>query len=81
MLHVPYRGGPPALTDLLGGQIQVVMVSLAGGIEYIRAGSLRGLAVTTATRLEAVPEVPTVNEFVPRIGQFRSGLAGIEPQG
>jgi tripartite-type tricarboxylate transporter receptor subunit TctC len=63
--HVPYRGGPPALTDLLGGQIQVVIVTLAAAIEFIRAGSLRGLAVTTATRSEAVPDVPTVNEFVP----------------
>ena len=65
MLHVPYRGGGPALTDLLGGQVQVLFISLAPAIEYIRAGKLRALAVTGATRSEALPDIPTVAEFVP----------------
>ena len=65
MLHVPYRGTAPALTDLLGGQVQVMFGTMTGSIEYIRTGKLRALAVTTATRAEALPEVPTVAEFVP----------------
>jgi tripartite-type tricarboxylate transporter receptor subunit TctC len=62
---VPYRGGATALTDLLGGQIQVIFDTPPNSIEYIRAGRLRALAVTTATRSEALPGVPTVGEFVP----------------
>jgi tripartite-type tricarboxylate transporter receptor subunit TctC len=62
---VPYRGGGPALTDLLGGQVQVYFSSLPGSIEYIRAGKLRALAVTTATRSEVLPDIPTVADFVP----------------
>ena len=65
MVHVPYRGVAPALTDLLGGQVQVIFANLAPSIEYIRAGKLRALAVTTATRSEALPDIPTVGEFVP----------------
>jgi tripartite-type tricarboxylate transporter receptor subunit TctC len=65
MVHVPYRGGGPALTDLLGGQVQVMFPSTVSSIEYIRAGRLRALAVTTATRSDALPDVPTVDEFVP----------------
>jgi tripartite-type tricarboxylate transporter receptor subunit TctC len=65
MLHVPYRGTAPALTDLLGGQVQVMFGTMTGSIEYIRTGTLRALAVTTATRAEALPDVPTVAEFVP----------------
>jgi tripartite-type tricarboxylate transporter receptor subunit TctC len=65
MVHVPYRGVAPALTDLLGGQVQVMFATITGSIEYIRAGSLRSLAVTTATRSEALPDVPTVADFVP----------------
>jgi tripartite-type tricarboxylate transporter receptor subunit TctC len=65
MAHVPYRGGAPALTDLLGGQVQVMFASMASSIEYIRAGKLRSLAVTTATRSEALPDIPTVADFVP----------------
>ena len=65
MVHVPYRGGGPALTDLLGGQVQVMFVITASSIEHIRAGKLRALAVTTATRSEALPDIPTVGEFVP----------------
>jgi tripartite-type tricarboxylate transporter receptor subunit TctC len=65
MVHVPYRGAGPALTDLLGGQVQVLFNSLPASIEYIRAGRLRALAVTTATRSDALPDIPTVGEFVP----------------
>ena len=63
--HVPYRGNAPALTDLLGGQVQVLFASLPSSIEYIRTGKLRGLAVTSAMRSEASPDLPTVAEFVP----------------
>ena len=65
MLHVPYRGDVPAITDLLGGQVQVYFGTLSGSIEYIRSGKLRALAVTTATRSEVLPDLPTVGEFVP----------------
>ena len=65
MVHVPYRGGPPALTDLLGGQVQVMFVTTSASIEHIKAGKLRPLAVTTAARSEALPDIPTVGEFVP----------------
>jgi tripartite-type tricarboxylate transporter receptor subunit TctC len=64
MLHVPYRGSAPALTDLLGGQVQVMFDILLTSIEYIRAGKLRALAVTTATRSEALPDLPAVADFV-----------------
>jgi len=64
-VHVPYRGAAPALTDLLGGQVQVMFDNLPTSIEYIRAGKLRPLAVTSATRSELLPEVPTVADFVP----------------
>jgi tripartite-type tricarboxylate transporter receptor subunit TctC len=65
MVHVPYRGGAPAITDLLGGQVQVFVGFAAAAIEHIRAGKLYALAVTTTTRSEALPNVPTVSEFVP----------------
>jgi tripartite-type tricarboxylate transporter receptor subunit TctC len=65
MLLVSYRGTAPAVTDLLGGQVQVMFLSPVGSIEYIKAGTLRALAVTTAKRSEALPEIPTVDEFVP----------------
>jgi tripartite-type tricarboxylate transporter receptor subunit TctC len=65
MVHVPYHGGGPALPDLIAGQVQVMFASTVSSIEYIRAGRLRALAVTTATRLEVLPDVPTVGEFVP----------------
>jgi tripartite-type tricarboxylate transporter receptor subunit TctC len=65
LIHVPYRGSAPALTDLLGGQVQVMFDIIASSIEHIRSGKLRALGVTTATRLEALPDVPTVGEFVP----------------
>ena len=64
-VHVPYRGAGPALADLLGGQVMISFAGIAGSIAYIRTGKLRALAVTTATRSEALPDVPTVSEFVP----------------
>ena len=65
MLDVPYRGLSPALADLLGGQVQLVFSTVPAAIEYIKAGKLRPLAVTTATRSEALPEVPTLSDFLP----------------
>jgi tripartite-type tricarboxylate transporter receptor subunit TctC len=65
MLHVPYRGSAPALTDLMGGQVQVLFDNMPSSVEYIKAGKLRPLAVTTATRSDALPGVPTVAETVP----------------
>ena len=65
MQHVPYRGGAPALTDLLGGQVQVYFSPLPESIETIRAGKVRALAVTTATRSATLPDVPTIGESVP----------------
>jgi tripartite-type tricarboxylate transporter receptor subunit TctC len=65
MLHVPYRGAAPALTDLIGNQVQVMFDNLPASIEYIKAGKLRALAVTTAERADALPGVPTVAETVP----------------
>jgi tripartite-type tricarboxylate transporter receptor subunit TctC len=65
MVHVPYRSGGAALTALLAGQVQVYFPGTVSSIEYIRAGTLRALAVTTATRSDALPELPTVGEFVP----------------
>ena len=65
MVHVPYRGVAPALSDLLGGQVQVIFTSTASTIEHIRSGKLRPLAVATAARLSALPDVPTVDESVP----------------
>src|SRR5262249_960964 len=63
LVHVPYRGSPPALTDLLGGQVQVYFSPMPASIEYIKAGRLRALAVTTAERSQALPDVPTAAEF------------------
>jgi tripartite-type tricarboxylate transporter receptor subunit TctC len=65
MVHVPYRGVAPALTDLLGGQVQVLFANPTLSLPYIKAGKLRALATTTATRLEALPDIPTVGESVP----------------
>jgi tripartite-type tricarboxylate transporter receptor subunit TctC len=65
MVHVAYKGSAPSLTDLLGGQVQVSFATMPASIEFIRSGKLRALAVTTATRSPAVPDVPSVGEFVP----------------
>jgi tripartite-type tricarboxylate transporter receptor subunit TctC len=65
MAHVPYRGEAPALTDLLGGQVQVAFGTIGNSIEYIRAGKLRALAVTAVMRSQALPDIPTVSDFLP----------------
>jgi tripartite-type tricarboxylate transporter receptor subunit TctC len=65
MVHVPYRGAAPALTDLLGGRVQALFANAAQSIPYTGAGRLRALAITTATRSEALPDIPTMGEFVP----------------
>lgn len=75
LVHVPYRGAASALPDLIGGQVQVMFDSLPSAIEFIRAGKLRPLAVTTAARLRLLPDVPTVGEFVP--GYEASAWQGI----
>jgi tripartite-type tricarboxylate transporter receptor subunit TctC len=75
MIHVPYRGEAPAITDLLGGQVQLLFANLPASIGHIRADKLRALAVTTATRSEALPDLPTVGEFVP--GYEASGWFGL----
>ena len=75
MVHVPYRGSAPALTDLIGGQVQVMVTSTPSSIDTIRSGSVRPLAVTTSARLEMLPDIPTVEEFVP--GYEASGFFGV----
>jgi tripartite-type tricarboxylate transporter receptor subunit TctC len=65
MIHVPYRGGGQVMTDLMAGQVQVSFIGLAVAIEHIRSGKLRALAVTTATRSDVLPDIPTVGDFVP----------------
>jgi tripartite-type tricarboxylate transporter receptor subunit TctC len=75
LVHVPYRGGALAIADLLGGQVQVIFDVLSESIGYIRAGRLRPLAVTTAVRSEALPDLPTVGDFVP--GYDSSGWYGV----
>jgi tripartite-type tricarboxylate transporter receptor subunit TctC len=75
LVHVPYRGQAPALADLLAGQVHVMFPNIVVSIESIRAGRLRALAVTAATRSEVLPDVPTVDEFVP--GYEASGWSGL----
>jgi tripartite-type tricarboxylate transporter receptor subunit TctC len=75
MLHVPYRGEAPAITDLLSGQVQVMFASLSGSIEYVRTGRLHALAVTTATRSDALPDIPAMDDSVP--GYEASAWIGI----
>ena len=65
MVHVPYRGGAPALTDLIGGQVQVYFASTASSVEYIKSGKVRPLAVTSTKRSEALPDIPLISDFVP----------------
>jgi tripartite-type tricarboxylate transporter receptor subunit TctC len=65
MVHVPYRGGAPALTDLIGGQVQLMFDNVSSSIEHIRTGKLRPLAVSTATRSDALPDIPTVGDVLP----------------
>jgi tripartite-type tricarboxylate transporter receptor subunit TctC len=79
MVHVPYRGGGPAQNDVLGGQAQVLFSTPSASIAYIRAGMLRLLAVTTATRSDALPDIPTVGEFV--LGyEATIGAASVHPR-
>ena len=75
LVHVPYRGGAPATNDLVGGHLQVIFCPVSEAIGHIKAGKLRALAVTTAARLDALPDVPPVGDFVP--GYEASGFAGI----
>ena len=75
LVHVPYRGGAPAATDLVAGHLQVIFAPVSESIQHIKAGKLRALAVTTAARLDVLPDVPTVGEFVS--GYEASGFAGI----
>jgi tripartite-type tricarboxylate transporter receptor subunit TctC len=75
MVHVPYRGNAPALTDLMGGQVQVLFDSLSTSIEHVKAGRLRALAVTSAERSPVLPDLPTVGDFVP--GYEASAFFGI----
>ena len=75
LVHVPYKGGAPAVTDLIAGHVQVVFAPVSESIQQIKAGKLRPLAVTTASRLNVLPDVPTIADFVP--GYEASGFAGI----
>jgi tripartite-type tricarboxylate transporter receptor subunit TctC len=84
LTHVPYRGSAPALTDLLGGQVQVMFDFIPSSIEYIRSGKLRGLGVTATARADTLPELPTVAEFVPGYeanGWFGLGASKNTPAG
>jgi tripartite-type tricarboxylate transporter receptor subunit TctC len=75
LISVHYRGGGPALVDLLGGQVQIMFEGITSSIEYVRAGKLRALAVTSATRSAALPDIPAVGEFVP--GYEANGWFGV----
>ena len=75
MVHVPYRGGAPALTDLIGGRVQVMFNPTVGTIEHISSGALRALAVTSSTRSEALPDLPSVGDFLP--GYDAAGWNGV----
>jgi len=75
LVHVPYRGGAPAVADLVSGHLQVIFAPVSEAIQHIKSGKLRALAVTTATRLDVLPDVPTVAEFVP--GYEASGFGGV----
>jgi tripartite-type tricarboxylate transporter receptor subunit TctC len=75
MVHVPYRGAAPAMTDLIAGQVQVMFILPITAIEHVKASKLRPLAVTSATRLEILPDIPTVSEFLP--GYEASGFFGV----
>jgi tripartite-type tricarboxylate transporter receptor subunit TctC len=75
LVHVPYRGDGQALTDLMGGQVEVAFTGISSSLEHIKAGKLRALAVATAARLKALPDIPTIGEFVP--GFEASGWCGI----
>jgi tripartite-type tricarboxylate transporter receptor subunit TctC len=75
LIHVPYRGGAPAVADLVSGHLQVIFAPVSEAIQHVKSGKLRALAVTPAARLDVLPDVPTVGEFLP--GYEASGFAGI----
>jgi tripartite-type tricarboxylate transporter receptor subunit TctC len=75
IVHVPYRGAPAALTDLIGGQVHLIFETMPLSIEYIRTGKLRALAVTSRTRSDSLPDIPTMNDFVP--GFEAAGWQGV----
>jgi tripartite-type tricarboxylate transporter receptor subunit TctC len=75
LVHVPYKGGAPAVADLIAGHVQVIFAPVSESIQQVKAGKLRALAVTTAARLAVLPDVPPVGDFVP--GYEASGFAGI----
>jgi tripartite-type tricarboxylate transporter receptor subunit TctC len=75
LVHVPYKGGAPAIADLVSGHLQVIFAPTAEAMPHIQAGKIRPLAVTTATRLDVLPDVPTVGDFVP--GYEASGFGGV----
>jgi tripartite-type tricarboxylate transporter receptor subunit TctC len=84
LVHVPYRGAGPAMVDLMGGQVQVMFNTMSASLQYVRAGKLRALGVATKTRQAALPDVPTVTEFVPGYeASFWTGMAapkGLPPE-
>jgi tripartite-type tricarboxylate transporter receptor subunit TctC len=75
LVHISYRGGAPAVNDLISGHVQVIFAPVSEVIQYVKAGKLRALAVTTAKRLDVFPDLPTVGDFVP--GYEASGFAGL----
>jgi tripartite-type tricarboxylate transporter receptor subunit TctC len=75
LVHVPYRGGAPAVADLIAGQVQVIFAPVSEAIQHIKAGKLRALAVTTAARLDVFPDLPPIGDFLP--GYEASGFAGL----
>jgi tripartite-type tricarboxylate transporter receptor subunit TctC len=81
IVHVPYKGAGPAITDLMGGQIPLAFVSLASVMGHIRAGKLRGVAVVEAQRYKGMPEIPTIQETVPSYSMFTSWLGFFAPAG
>jgi tripartite-type tricarboxylate transporter receptor subunit TctC len=77
LVHVPYRGAGPATVDLMGGQVQVMFNTMSASLQYVRAGKLRALGVATKTRQKALPDIPTVAEFLPGFeSSFWTGIAG-----
>jgi len=80
MNHVPYKGGAPAITDVLGGRVQVMFVSASSVLAHIKAGKMRALAVTTRERIPALPDVPSISQFYPDF-EARSWIGLLAPAG